>query len=131
MIQAYFAQIKVLIDGYAGANFVLDVKLSFESRPGEQGYLTGSMTFVDGSVLHFREFLDTIGENVDKVMYTYHYQNASNQFIFRYDNARHKPPLRSLEHKHLPNQIVETPAPTLKDGYEILFPLSVRLVSRV
>ncbi|MBI1930001.1 hypothetical protein HYR99_37835 [Candidatus Poribacteria bacterium] len=84
-------------------------------RPGEQGYLTGSATFVDGSVLHFREFLDTVKEKVDKVMYTYHYQDASNQLIFRYDNARHKPPLRSLEHKHLPDQIVETVAPTLDE----------------
>jgi hypothetical protein len=115
VIQAYFTQIKTLVDGYADTNFVLDVKLSFERRPGEQGYLTGSITFVDGSVLYFREFLDTVQENVDKVMYTYHYQDASNQLIFRYDNARHKPPLRSLEHKHLPNQIVETPAPTLDE----------------
>lgn len=33
-------------------------------------------------------------------MYTYHYQGADNRLIFRYDNARHRPPLRALEHKH-------------------------------
>ena len=115
MIQAYFNQIKTLVDQYAATHFVLDASASFETRPGEQGYLTGSLTFVDGSVLYFREFLDAVEETVDKLMYTYHYQDAGNQLIFRYDNARHRPPLRSLEHKHIPGQIVEASAPTLDD----------------
>jgi len=115
VIQAYFNQIKAIVDQYAVTRFVLDANVSFETRPGEQGYLTGSITFVDSSVLHFREFLDAVKETVDKLMYTYHYQDESNQLIFRYDNARHRPPLRSLEHKHISDQIVETPAPTLDD----------------
>jgi len=115
VIQAYFNQIKTLVDQYAATHFVLDASVSFETRPGEQGYLTGSLTFVDGSVLYFREFLDAVEETVDKLMYTYHYQDAGNQLIFRYDNARHRPPLRSLEHKHIPGQIVEASAPTLGD----------------
>lgn len=48
-------------------------------------------------------------------MYTCHYQDANNQLVFRYDNARHRPPLRTLEHKHTPEQVAETPTPTL-DG---------------
>ena len=32
----------------------------------------------------------------------------------RYDNARHRPPLRSLEHKHTYGQVVEASAPTLE-----------------
>ena len=115
MIQNYFDQIKASVDQYAATGFVLDANVSFETRPGEQGYLAGSVTFVDGSVLHFAEFLDAIGESVDKLMYTYHYQDASDQLIFRYDNARHRPMLRSLEYKHIPGQIVEMPAPTLDD----------------
>ena len=115
MIQAYFNQIKAIVDQYAITRFVLDANVSFEMRPGEQGHLTGSITFVDGSVLYFREFLDAVRETVDKMMYTYHYQDAGNQLIFRYDNARHRPPLRSLEHKHTPGQVVETSAPTLDD----------------
>ena len=113
MIQAYFNRIKAVVDQYAVTGFVLDTDVSFETRPGGQGYLTGSIAFVDGSVLYFREFLDAAREAVDKLTYTYHYQDMSNQLIFRYDNARHRPPLRSLEHKHIPGQIVETPAPAL------------------
>jgi len=115
VIQTYFAQVKAIVDQYAVTSFVLDTEVSFETRPGEQGYLSGSITFVDGSVLYFREYLDAFKGTVDKLMYTYHYQDASNQLVFRYDNARHRPPLRSLEHKHTPGQVVEAPAPALED----------------
>jgi hypothetical protein len=115
VIQAYFSQIKALVDRYAATRFVLDTSIRFEIRPGEQGYLTGSITFVDGSVLQFREFLDGVSGIVDKLMYTYHYQGATDQLIFRYDNARHRPALRSLEHKHTPQQIVVASTPTLED----------------
>jgi hypothetical protein len=114
-IQAYLVQTRASIDKYAATSFVIDAETSFEIRPGDQGYLTGSITFVDGTVLHFKEFLDATGETVAKLMYTYHYQDASNQLIFRYDNARHRPLLRSLEHKHTPGQVKEMPAPTLDD----------------
>jgi len=115
VIQTYFAQVKAIVDQYAVTSFVLDAEVSFETRPGEQGYLTGSITFVDGSVLYFREYLDAFRGTVDRLMYTYHYQDASNQLVFRYDNARHRPPLRSLEHKHTPGQVIEAPAPALED----------------
>ncbi len=112
-IQSYFAQVKTIVDQYTMTNFVLDAKVSFEIRSGNQGYLTGSIIFVDNSALYFSEFLDAVDKTVDKLMYSYHYQDVSNQLIFRYDNARHKPPLPSLEHKHIPGQIVVAAAPTL------------------
>ncbi|HBY96400.1 MAG: DUF6516 family protein [Ardenticatenaceae bacterium] len=115
MIQAYFSQIKATVDQCATTRFVLDANVSFETRPGGQGYLTGSITFTDGSALHFSEFLDAAKGTADKLMYTYHYQDAGHQLIFRYDNARHRPPLSSLEHKHAPTQVVEAPAPRLED----------------
>jgi hypothetical protein len=51
VIQTCFAQIKVIIDQYAATSFVLDAKVSFEARPGEQGYLSGSVTFADSSIM--------------------------------------------------------------------------------
>ena len=89
--------------------------MSFEMRPGDQGYLTGTLLFVDGSQLHFSEYLDHTGDVVDKLMYTYQYQDANHQLIFRYDNARHKPALSSVAHKHLPGQIIEAAPPTLDE----------------
>jgi hypothetical protein len=115
MIQAYFSQLQAIVDQYAATNFVVETRVNIETRPGDQGYLTGTITFIDNSTLHFSEFLDQIGNVVDKLMYSYHYQDAENQLIFRYDNALHKPSLSSREHKHLPQQSVEATAPTLDD----------------
>jgi hypothetical protein len=47
-------------------------------------------------------------------MYSYHYQDANQELIFRYDNARHRPSLSFREHKHLPEEIVAAPAPALE-----------------
>lgn len=115
MIQAYFNRIKTLVDTYTATSLVLDASVSFEMRPGGQGYLRGLIIFVDDSKLHFREFLDTAKGTIDKLMYVYHYQDAGDLLIFRYDNAPHRPALRSLEHKHTPEQIMEILAPTLDD----------------
>jgi hypothetical protein len=119
MIQTYFAQIKRIIDQYAATSFVLEARLNIDIRPGDQGYLTSTLTFADDSKLHVSEYLDQTGESVDKLMYTYHYQDADNRLIFRYDNARHKPALASVEHKHLPTQIIAASAPTLDEVREI------------
>ena len=61
MIQAYFAHIKATIDKYAAANFVLDSHVSFETRPGNQGYVHGHIVFVDESRFFFREY-DVLAE---------------------------------------------------------------------
>jgi len=34
---------------------------------------------------------------------------------FRYDNARHQPPMLSSSHKHLPEQVVASTIPALED----------------
>ena len=115
MIQTYFTQIKRIIDQYAATSFVLEAQMHFDMRPGDQGYLTGTLIFVDDSKLHFSEYLDQTGEVVDKLMYTYHYQDTGNQLIFRYDNALHRPALSSVEHKHLSAQITAAPVPTLDE----------------
>jgi hypothetical protein len=65
--------------------------------------------------LHFKEFLDTDRGVVDKLAYSSHCQHADHQLIFRYDNARHRPPLRAPEHKHIAGGVVEASAPTLDE----------------
>ena len=121
IIQAYFDQTQAVVNRYAATRFVVEAKINFDQRPGEQGYLSGAMDFVDGSVSSFREFLDILHETVDKLMYSYHYQDAEEELIFRYDNAAHKPPLPTREHKHLPERIVVAPAPTLSEVLAEIF----------
>jgi len=124
LLQTYFNRIKAEVDRYATTRFVLDVKINFDSRPGDQGYMNGAIHLVDGSVLHFKEYVDTLNQNVDKLTYSYHFQDAKNQLIFRYDNAAHKPRLPFTDHKHLPNQIISAPAPQLGDVLAEIFVLN-------
>ncbi|MCI5150335.1 MAG: hypothetical protein D3916_13275 [Candidatus Electrothrix sp. MAN1_4] len=114
-IQAYFTQFLEVVDQYAAAGFVVATDVRYETRQGDQGYLSGTLLFIDSSTLHFSEYLDQAGGTADRLMYTYHYQDAKNRLIFRYDNARHKPPLSSPDHKHLHDRIIETPAPVFED----------------
>ena len=120
-MQTYFAQLQAVIDQYAATDFVLETNLNFETRPAGQAYLAGTLSLSENSTLHFTEFLDQMGDEVEKLMYTYHYQDADNHLIFRYDDARHKPSLASLEHKHLPDQVIEAAAPTLDDVLAEIF----------
>ncbi|HLF88205.1 MAG TPA: DUF6516 family protein [Anaerolineales bacterium] len=114
MISAHLAAIQTLVERYAATSFVADTRLNIESRPGEQAYLSGVIVFLDGSELYFSEFLDGSETGIEKIMYSYHFQDSAKQLVFRYDNARHKPPLPFSGHKHLPDKIVEHPAPSLE-----------------
>jgi hypothetical protein len=111
----YVAQIRALLDSYARADFVLDVSVNSETRPGDQAYLAGAMMFVDGSELHFAEFLDASSQTIEKLMYRYHCQDQAGQLVFRYDNARHQPQISSGSHKHLPGRIEASATPSLED----------------
>ena len=113
MIPIYFDQVKAVIDKYAATGFVLETNVNFERRPGDQGFLNGVISFVEGSQLHFSEFLDQVGENVEKLMYTYHYQDSNKSLIFRYDNARHRPLLPTPDHKHIVDTIEASQPPSL------------------
>lgn len=113
-MQVHLDSVRFLVDQYARMRFVLDAQVTFDVRPGNQAYVHGAFLFVDDSSLHFREYLDTIGADTQKLMYLYHYQNSSGTPIFRYDNSRHQPALSFGEHKHLGNEdIIAALAPSL------------------
>lgn len=86
--------------------------LQVDQRSSTQGFIAGSLQFDNGSVLHFREFVNTSRVET-KTMYVYHYQDADSKLIFRYDNAIHKPALPQPEHKHTPSSVEVSRAPTL------------------
>ncbi|NOX60800.1 MAG: hypothetical protein GXP42_02460 [Chloroflexi bacterium] len=95
----------------AGGEVTL-VRLEIDQRSMRFGYIAGVLQFEDDSTLHFREFIDAALPE-PRVMYAYHYQDAENVMIFRYDNAPHKPALPRLEHKHTPTGVVMIAAPQL------------------
>jgi len=51
LIDEYFSAIKALLDRYAATPLVLALKVTFDRRPGDQGYLTGAVAFADGSTM--------------------------------------------------------------------------------
>jgi Family of unknown function (DUF6516) len=88
------------------------LSLQVDQRSAVRGFVSGSLQFPDGSTLSFREFVD-ISQAEPKLMYAYHYQDASNILIFRYDNAVHRPALPQSGHKHTQSGIEVAPVPTL------------------
>ncbi len=123
-IQAYFTHIKNLTDEYVQTDVVLDIQVQFDIRPGNQGYVNGSVLFSDDSVFYFKEYVDVLEDAVDKLMYSYHYQDKSHHLIFRYDNALHKPALAFRDHKHVPpDRIQEAAIPSFEDVFAEIFAL--------
>jgi hypothetical protein len=84
-----------------------------DQRSMLRGFIGGTLQFEDGSELHFREYVDTSLPE-PRVMYAYHYQDASNNLVFRYDNAAHKPALPQADHKHTPTAVYSTKVPTFE-----------------
>jgi hypothetical protein len=113
--EGHLAEVEALIRKYTQASFVLSTTLTPDRRPGGQLYLLGFVVFIDGSRLHFREFVKEAQGAAVKIMYTYHYQDADGRLIFRYDNAQHRPDLGFVEHKHTPDGVVASSVPTLED----------------
>jgi len=48
-------------------------------------------------------------------MYAYHCQDAEKHLRFRYDNARHRPPVSQKEHKHTIDGVTPATVPSLQE----------------
>jgi len=88
------------------------ISIQMDQRSSIRGFITGLLRFNDDSELHFREFVDTSLPE-PRLMYAYHYQDANQTLIFRYDNAAYRPRLPQAEHKHTVESVAVSPAPTL------------------
>lgn len=115
-LRAYLLQIEKEI---RQARFLSSYNLFIDETPPNLGFVKGVMYFIDGSELHFKEFIDAEIE-IEKIKYSYHYIQG-NRLIFRYDNAS-DPKARELEtyphHKHTPNKLLPSKQPQFKDVLE-------------
>ena len=116
LIEGYFQNLSQIIES---CKAVIDFQLRSEYRTDFEGFVRGEITFKDGSILYFREFVDA-EIMVDRKMYSYQYMDASKCLIFRYDNADHKPKLNLPNlphHKHDESEenIIASSAPTLAE----------------
>ena len=97
MIEDYFRQVETLI---ANAGIIHSSSLTYDKRSTSIGFIRGDIYFLDGSLLHLREFVN-VEHGVERFMYAYHYQRPDGTLIFRYDNSPHFPALPTFpHHKH-------------------------------
>jgi hypothetical protein len=54
-IEAYFRQVREAIDACA---VIQTFNITYDKRSSYEGFIRGEAYFIDGSVLHFREFVD-------------------------------------------------------------------------
>lgn len=97
MIDAYFQALQATL---VASPAVRMPEVTLSKRSSHVGYVRGEVYFVDGSLLHFREFVNLQGD-LQRYTYAYHYQRADGQFVFRYDDTAHYPDLPNApHHKH-------------------------------
>lgn len=98
MIEAYFRHVDMVI---TSTRIVQASSLTYDKRSTYIGFVRGSIYFLDGSLLHLREFVN-VEHGVERYMYAYHFQRADGSFVFRYDNTPHFPDLPTFpHHKHV------------------------------
>jgi hypothetical protein len=81
-IEAYFQQFRDLVDVCPVGQ---SSSITYDKRSTHEEFIRGEIYFVDGSVLHLREFVD-VETTVERLLYVYQYMDARQQLQFRYDN---------------------------------------------
>lgn len=115
-IERYFQQIRELI---ARSRRVQNAAVEYDRRDKNTGFLRGNITFVNGSILHVREFTN-VSPGLHRLSYSYQYMDPAKQLIFRYDDADHHRELNLPTHPHHKHDgdesnIIAATAPTLAD----------------
>ena len=79
--------------------------------------LQARLRFYDHSVLIVVEEIEKAGlRDVRRLTYKFHYQNAAETLIFRYDDAPHHPHLLSFpHHKHIGGSVIDAEPTDLAD----------------
>ncbi len=93
-------------------------QLKIDRKTQDMAFISGHINFIDGSTLDFKEFIEKIGEEIEKYKYGYNYRKYDHVF-FRYDNAL-DPGARYLNsfphHKHIEDsRIVDSHAVSLEE----------------
>ena len=113
LITDYFQEVR---ESIAVCDVVHSSSVAYDQRTDYVGFIRGEVYLLDGSVLHFREFV-----NVETAVerYTYVYQCMRHgQMVFRYDNTEHHRDLKLYtfpHHRHNGHtgQVTTSPAPDL------------------
>jgi hypothetical protein len=118
-VETYFEQIGNSIEN---CPVVLTSRVTYEKRADHEGFISGEIRLIDGSVLMFREFVD-VEDAPERLMYVYQYLNGEGNLIFRYDNTGHHRQLNLPtypHHKHDGDEskVIPSDAPSFVDVLE-------------
>lgn len=88
-IDEYFESVK---DYILADSSVADLKVIKQVNRSNNGRLRARIRFLDDSVLEFSEFIEkSSGNEIQLVTYSYHWANAQNTLLRRWDNTPHFP----------------------------------------
>lgn len=80
----------------------------------ERANLKLRLRFKGKYLLAISEALQVVDGQIAQIDYRYHFQDESNQMIFRYDSTPHFPDLPTFpHHKHLPETVIPAEKPDL------------------
>jgi hypothetical protein len=80
------------------------------------GYFKATLTFYDNSKLFLFELVEILNKKPHIEKYRYHYQDAKEKLIFRWDNAPHFPKLKSFPHHlHICDKVKESARPSIEE----------------
>jgi hypothetical protein len=102
-----------IIQKYVEISWIISFDFSVDSRSNYIGVIRDNLEFLDNSFLFFKEYID-LQDSIEKLPYSFHYQNQDNSLIFRYDNAKHKPDLGYTNHQHIKDKIVPSAIPNIE-----------------
>lgn len=113
LIDDYFQTIR---DTLEACPAVHSSGVTYDKRTSYVGFIRGTVLLLDGSTLHFREFVD-VETDIERYMYAYQYQR-DDELVFRYDNTEHHRKLKLPtfpHHKHDGSEtnVIAAQAPTL------------------
>ena len=84
-IEDYFRQVREMLDA---CPLIESSSVTYDERASYEGFIQGELYLRDGSVLHFREFVD-VETTVERLLYSYQYMTPAPKLVFRYDNTGH------------------------------------------
>ncbi len=100
-IDSYIADFETVISTHS---FVSSYSLTIDRKTRDITFLSETIEFRNGTVLDFKEFIESKGTAIEKYLYGYNHRLGST-LIFRYDNSP-DPRARQIRtfphHKHLP-----------------------------
>ena len=97
--------------------------MEFEEIDLQVGYLKGMLEFIDGSTLHFIEFVEIHDDHIIKrPKYKYHLQSETGDLIPRWDNVPHHHDVSSFpHHKHDKNGVYSSGPIDLRSVLDEIF----------